>query len=115
MALSYQAFGTYLQFLYIDILGLKASLVGAGWSLYYLLKHLDRTQIDPLVAVPERGIFDRRFAELDARLARMEQRLEQVVGLTLAEQAHRRQLESGSQTLRPPRLETETKVPVSSV
>ena len=58
---------------------------------------------------------ERRFAELDARLARMEQRLEQVVGLTLAEQAHRRQLESGSQTLRPPRLETETKVPVSSV
>jgi glycosyltransferase involved in cell wall biosynthesis len=41
---------------------------GAGWSLYYLLKHLDRTQIDPLVAVPERGIFDRRFAELDLRV-----------------------------------------------
>jgi GPH family glycoside/pentoside/hexuronide:cation symporter len=34
VALSYQAFGTYLQFLYIDILGLKASLVGVGWSLY---------------------------------------------------------------------------------
>src|SRR5262245_38261420 len=34
VALSYQAFGTYIQFLYIDILGLKASLVGAGWSLY---------------------------------------------------------------------------------
>ena len=34
VALSYQAFGTYIQFLYIDILGLKASLVGTGWSLY---------------------------------------------------------------------------------
>jgi len=34
VALSYQAFGTYIQFLYIDILGLKASLVGVGWSLY---------------------------------------------------------------------------------
>jgi len=34
VALSYQAFGTYIQFLYIDILGIKASLVGVGWSLY---------------------------------------------------------------------------------
>lgn len=34
VALSYQAFGTYIQFLYIDILGLKASLVGVGWSIY---------------------------------------------------------------------------------
>jgi GPH family glycoside/pentoside/hexuronide:cation symporter len=34
VALSYQAFGTYIQFLYIDILGLKASLVGIGWSVY---------------------------------------------------------------------------------
>ena len=34
VALSYQAFGTYLQFLYIDILGLQATLVGVGWSLY---------------------------------------------------------------------------------
>ncbi len=34
VALSYQAFGTYIQFLYIDILGLKVSLVGLGWSLY---------------------------------------------------------------------------------
>lgn len=34
VALSYQAVGTYVQFLYIDILGLKASLVGLGWSLY---------------------------------------------------------------------------------
>jgi len=33
-SLSYLAFGTYIQFLYIDILGLKASLVGIGWSLY---------------------------------------------------------------------------------
>ncbi|MBL8055913.1 MAG: MFS transporter [Anaerolineales bacterium] len=34
VALSYQAFGTYLQFLYIDILGLKAALVGVGWGVY---------------------------------------------------------------------------------
>ena len=33
-SLSYLAFGTYIQFLYIDILGLKASLVGIGWSLF---------------------------------------------------------------------------------
>jgi GPH family glycoside/pentoside/hexuronide:cation symporter len=33
-SLSYLAFGTYIQFLYIDVLGLKASLVGIGWSLY---------------------------------------------------------------------------------
>jgi GPH family glycoside/pentoside/hexuronide:cation symporter len=33
-ALSYQAFGTYIQFFYIDILGVKASLVGIGWSVY---------------------------------------------------------------------------------
>ena len=34
VALSYQAFGTYIQFFYIDILGVKASLVGIGWSVY---------------------------------------------------------------------------------
>lgn len=34
VALSYQAFATYIQFLYIDILGLKAALVGIGWSIY---------------------------------------------------------------------------------
>jgi GPH family glycoside/pentoside/hexuronide:cation symporter len=34
VALSYQAFGTYIQFLYIDILGVKASLIGLGWSVY---------------------------------------------------------------------------------
>ncbi len=34
VALSYQAFGTYIQFFYIDILGVKASLIGIGWSLY---------------------------------------------------------------------------------
>lgn len=33
-ALTYLSFGTYIQFFYIDILGLKASLVGLGWSLY---------------------------------------------------------------------------------
>lgn len=34
VALSYQVFGTYIQFFYIDILGVKASLVGIGWSVY---------------------------------------------------------------------------------
>jgi GPH family glycoside/pentoside/hexuronide:cation symporter len=34
VALSYQAFGTYIQFLYIDILGLKAAWIGFGWALY---------------------------------------------------------------------------------
>ncbi len=34
VALSYQAFGTYIQFFYIDILGVKASLIGIGWSVY---------------------------------------------------------------------------------
>ncbi len=34
VALSYMAVGSQLQFLYIDTLGLKASLVGLGWSLY---------------------------------------------------------------------------------
>ena len=45
VALSYQAFGTYIQFLYIDILGLKASLVGLGWSLYGIWNAVN----DPLV------------------------------------------------------------------
>jgi len=43
-ALSYYAFGTYLQFLYIDRLGLKASLVGGGWALYGLWNAIN----DPL-------------------------------------------------------------------
>jgi GPH family glycoside/pentoside/hexuronide:cation symporter len=34
VALSYQAFAFYIQFLYIDRLGLKATLVGAGWAVY---------------------------------------------------------------------------------
>lgn len=33
-SLSYQAFGTYIQFLYIDILGINAVWIGLGWSLY---------------------------------------------------------------------------------
>src|SRR5215831_12373302 len=44
VALSYQAFGTYIQFLYIDILGVKASLFGIGWSLYGIWNALN----DPL-------------------------------------------------------------------
>jgi GPH family glycoside/pentoside/hexuronide:cation symporter len=34
VALSYQAFGAYIQFFYIDILGVKAALVGTGWAVY---------------------------------------------------------------------------------
>lgn len=41
---------------------------GAGWSLYYLLKHIDRDRIDPIVVVPDRGIFDERFAALQLRV-----------------------------------------------
>ena len=37
---------------------------GAGWSMYYLLKYLDRRAIEPVVAVPSRGIFGARFEEL---------------------------------------------------
>lgn len=34
VALSYQAFSTYIQFLYIDVLGLRAAWVGFVWSVY---------------------------------------------------------------------------------
>jgi GPH family glycoside/pentoside/hexuronide:cation symporter len=34
VALSYQCFAAWIQFLYIDQLGLKAQLVGIGWSIY---------------------------------------------------------------------------------
>jgi GPH family glycoside/pentoside/hexuronide:cation symporter len=34
VALSYQAFATYIQFLYIDIFGLRAAWVGVIWSIY---------------------------------------------------------------------------------
>ncbi len=33
-ALSYQAFATHIQFLYIDILGVSAAWIGRGWGLY---------------------------------------------------------------------------------
>jgi glycoside/pentoside/hexuronide:cation symporter, GPH family len=33
-AVSYQAFATYIQFLYIDVLGLRAAWVGIVWSIY---------------------------------------------------------------------------------
>jgi len=44
VALSYQAFATYIQFLYIDILGLPARWVGLSWSLYGLWNAIN----DPL-------------------------------------------------------------------
>lgn len=34
VALSYQAFGAHIQFFYIDILGVSATLVGLGWTFY---------------------------------------------------------------------------------
>lgn len=37
---------------------------GAGWSLYYLIKHLDRSRIEPLVILPDRGIFGERYDAL---------------------------------------------------
>jgi glycoside/pentoside/hexuronide:cation symporter, GPH family len=44
VALSYQSFGTYIQFLYIDILGLPAAWVGISWSIYGLWNAIN----DPL-------------------------------------------------------------------
>lgn len=41
---------------------------GAGFSLYYLLKHLDRSRIEPLVVVPDPGIFREPFRELGLRV-----------------------------------------------
>ncbi len=34
VALSYQAFSTYIQFLYIDILGVRAAWIGIVWAVY---------------------------------------------------------------------------------
>lgn len=34
VALSYQAFSAYIQFLYIDILGVRAVLIGVTWAIY---------------------------------------------------------------------------------
>lgn len=34
VALSYQAFSTYIQFLYIDTLGVRATLIGLVWAIY---------------------------------------------------------------------------------
>jgi glycoside/pentoside/hexuronide:cation symporter, GPH family len=34
VALSYQAFSAYIQFLYIDILGVRAALIGFTWAIY---------------------------------------------------------------------------------
>ena len=43
-AVSYQAFATYIQFLYIDTFGLKAAWVGIVWSIYGLWNAIN----DPL-------------------------------------------------------------------
>ncbi|HOU41137.1 MAG TPA: MFS transporter, partial [Promineifilum sp.] len=34
VALSYQAFSTYIQFLYIDVLGVRAVWIGVVWAIY---------------------------------------------------------------------------------
>ena len=45
---------------------------GSGWSLYYLLKYLDRQLIEPLVVTPTGGIFDKRFADLGLAVVTLE-------------------------------------------
>lgn len=34
---------------------------GAGWSMYYLIAHLDRSRVDPIVVLPEDGLFGKRY------------------------------------------------------
>lgn len=46
---------------------------GAGWSLYYLLKNLDRSRIEPLVVVPAKGIFEERLEKLGICVIEMPQ------------------------------------------
>lgn len=43
-ALSYQAFSTYIQFLYIDVYGVRAVWIGLVWSIYGLWNAIN----DPL-------------------------------------------------------------------
>ena len=45
IALSYQAFSAYIQFLYIDTLGVRAVWIGLVWALYGLWNAVN----DPLV------------------------------------------------------------------
>ena len=40
---------------------------GAGQSLFYLLKHLDRTLVEPLVVMPPSGAIHQRLNDLDIR------------------------------------------------
>lgn len=40
---------------------------GAGWSLYALLKNLDRSRFEPLVAYPRSGIFQKLYSESEIR------------------------------------------------
>jgi L-malate glycosyltransferase len=41
---------------------------GAGWSMYYLLKYLDRRLIEPVVVIPDRGVFGDRYDELGVQV-----------------------------------------------
>jgi glycosyltransferase involved in cell wall biosynthesis len=44
---------------------------GAGWSLFYLLKHLDRRRVEPLLVVPSRGCFADRFSALGVEVVEL--------------------------------------------
>jgi len=41
---------------------------GAGWSLYYLIKYLDRKKYEPVVIVPEPGIYEQMYKEIKVRM-----------------------------------------------
>ncbi len=41
---------------------------GAGWSLYYLIKHLNRNLFEPIVVIPEFGIFEKKYNDLKVKM-----------------------------------------------
>ena len=41
---------------------------GAGWSLFYLVKYIDRKIFEPIVVVPDAGIFKERYSGLGVRV-----------------------------------------------
>lgn len=41
---------------------------GAGWSMYYLVKYLDRRRFEPVVVLPAHGIFRERYEALGVRV-----------------------------------------------
>ncbi|MBI4551364.1 MAG: glycosyltransferase [Candidatus Latescibacteria bacterium] len=40
---------------------------GPGWSLFYLLKHLDRSRVEPVVVLPAAGVLAGRLDEIQVR------------------------------------------------